>query len=79
MLQRLTAGWLFAIAVAATTVLFLAYVWNRFFSRQGLPRGLPWAGADGTCLSRAKSTWRSFFGLQEVIQNGYYTVGDYFR
>ena len=74
MLQRLTAGWLFAIAFATTAVASLAYIWCRFFSRQGLPRNLPWAGADGTYLSRAKSTWRSFFGLREVIQDGYYTV-----
>lgn len=75
MLQHLAAGWIVVIALAAGAAFSLAYVWERFFSLQGLPLSLPWAGAEGGVLSRARSTWRSFFGLRGIIQDGYYKVG----
>jgi cytochrome P450 len=75
MLQHLAASWLVAIALAAAALFSLVYVWKRFFSLQGLPKSLPWAGAERSPLSRARSTWRSFFGLRGIIQDGYYKVG----
>ena len=76
MLQRLAAAWLGVIAYAVAAAFFVAYVWQRFFSRQGLPKGLPWAGAEKGALSRANAIRRSFFGLRAIIQDGYDRVSD---
>jgi len=53
---------------------FASWTWQRFFSYQGLPKSLPWAGANGSILSRGLSAKRSFFGLKDLIQDGYYKV-----
>ncbi|QDS76922.1 hypothetical protein FKW77_004422 [Venturia effusa] len=54
------------------TIFFISYIWDRFFSLQGLPKRLPWAGASSNAISRAKAVRRSWFGLRELIQDGYY-------
>ncbi|KAK3312068.1 cytochrome P450 [Apodospora peruviana] len=59
--------------LAFTWVIFITrYVWCRFFSYQGIPTSIPWIGApDGSPFSRAKSALKSFFGLREMLLNGY--------
>jgi hypothetical protein len=74
MLQYLAAAWFVVFAYAAT--LFVTYVWQRFFSRQGLPESIPWADAEQGALSRAIATTKSFFGLREIIQDGYHRVSN---
>lgn len=63
--------WLSA-GLAALSILH--YIWHRFFSLQGLPGTIPWAGAEQGILSRAKVTWQSFFGMRELIEHGYQKV-----
>ena len=75
MLQHLTAA-CFVIIVYTAAANTCFYVWQRFFSRQGLPESLPWAGAGNGVLSRATATRKSFFGLKEIIQDGYDRVSD---
>jgi hypothetical protein len=53
---------------------FVNYIWARFFSLQGLPSNLPWAGARNRPISRANTIRRSLFGLREIIEDGYYKV-----
>jgi len=62
-----------AIALAVLWILgSLRYVWWRAFSRQGLPKSLPWVGAsDGGIRSRAKASLRSFLGLRQLLLDGY--------
>jgi hypothetical protein len=76
MLQYLAAAWFVVIAYTAAAASLLAYVWQRFFSRQGLPESLHWAGAENGFLSRATATRKSFFGLRAIIQDGYDKVID---
>lgn len=76
MLQSFSATWFVIIAYTAFTACFVFYVWQRFFSRQGLPESLPWAGAEKAALSRVTATRKSFFGLREIIQDGYDRVSD---
>jgi hypothetical protein len=76
MLQQLTAGGIVVVSLAAALAFAISYIWHRFFSSRGLPETLPWAGADGGYLSRARSTWKSFFGLREIIEDGYYRVSN---
>jgi cytochrome P450 len=54
--------------------LLVNYIWARFFSLQGLPSNLPWAGARNSPISRANTIRRSLFGLREIIEDGYYQV-----
>jgi hypothetical protein len=63
------------LSLIFTIVFCLSYIWDRFFSLQGLPDHLPWAGASSGAISRAKAVRRSWFGLREMIQDGYYKVG----
>lgn len=56
-------------------VFCLSYIWDRFFSLKGVPHQLPWAGASSGAISRAKAVRRSWFGLRDMIQDGYYKVG----
>ncbi|TLD31901.1 cytochrome P450 [Venturia nashicola] len=51
---------------------FVTYIWDRFFSLRGLPKNLPWVGASSSAVSRAEAVRRSWFGLRDLIQNGYY-------
>ena len=76
MLRHLAAAWFVIIVYTAAATCFIAYVWQRFFSRQGLPESLPWAGAGNGVLARATATRKSFFGLKEIIQDGYDRVSD---
>jgi len=70
MLQNISLNvWVLLIALSALT-----YIWRRFFSLHGLPSAIPWAGANAAALSRARATKNSFFGLKDLIQDGYYRV-----
>lgn len=64
---------------AGIVLFFLYFVWDKFFSRQGLPDTLPWAGAERGAFSRAKATCQSLFGMRNLIQEGYYKVGEALR
>ena len=59
-------------AVVAASSLF--YICNRSFSLMGTPPGIPWAGNGQDVLSRARTTFRSVFGMRELIEEGYYKV-----
>lgn len=72
MLFNIEVIWLLSIFVI---LFFTSYIWDRFFSLQGLPKHLPWAGASSNAISRAKAVRRSWFGLRDLIQDGYYKVG----
>ena len=51
------------------------YVWWRFCSYQGLPSHFAFAGApDSGILSRLRSSRKSFFGLRELLWDGYQQV-----
>ncbi|KAF2672428.1 cytochrome P450 [Microthyrium microscopicum] len=54
------------------TVFWAAWIYQRFFSRRGLPKDLPWADGSTSPWSVAKLHVRTFFGLKPIIQNGYY-------
>lgn len=70
---RLVRFWL---ALSATIpVYFFYYVWQRFFSLQGLPNKFPWAGSGRGALARGKASQQSFFGLRELLIDGYNKVG----
>lgn len=71
MLSNIQVFSLFSIFVI---LFFISYIWNRFFSLAGLPTHLPWAGASSSAISRAKAVGRSWFGLRDMIQEGYYKV-----
>ncbi|KAK5658001.1 hypothetical protein OQA88_2555 [Cercophora sp. LCS_1] len=48
------------------------YFWWRAFSRQGIPRSLPWVGGPGGGLIfRAKVSFRSLLGLRQMLLDGY--------
>jgi hypothetical protein len=47
------------------------------FSSGGIPKSIPWTGTEGAengPLSRARATLQSFFGMRELIQEGYNKV-----
>lgn len=49
----------------------------RLGSDHGLPSNLPWAGVPnghGGRLARARATLRSFFGMKELLDEGYEKV-----
>jgi hypothetical protein len=71
MLSNIGLAWALLIAII---IFCVHYFWDRFFSLQGLPDNLPWAGAGVGAISRAKAIRRSWFGLREMIQDGYYKV-----
>jgi hypothetical protein len=71
MLSHLGLAWCLTLIGFAY---FLTYIWDRFFSLQGLPSNLPWAGTSNGPISRANTIRRSLFGLREIIQDGYYKV-----
>jgi hypothetical protein len=55
----------------------LLHTWQKVFSLGGVPKSIPWAGtkdAGNGPLSRARATLRSFFGMRELIQEGYNKV-----
>ena len=63
------------LILAASWLLYcFYYVWWRFFSHQGIPRHIPWAGSDGTWLSRGRSSRQSVFGLRDLLWDGYQRV-----
>lgn len=47
------------------------YAWNRFFSLQGLPNKLPWAGAGYGLLRRGKASIQSIVDLRGLLKDGY--------
>ncbi|KAK3937971.1 cytochrome P450 [Diplogelasinospora grovesii] len=55
----------------AWLIFALRYVWWRLFSYQGIPKHLPWAGSNGGLFSRARASYKSFFGLRELLLKGY--------
>lgn len=69
-------GWYTSsLIVCAVSLSLLAFVWQRFCSLQGLPASLPWAGAEHRgALARANASRRSFFGMRQLIENGYSKV-----
>jgi hypothetical protein len=71
MLSHIALAWCLTLIGFAC---FLNYIWDRFFSIQGLPSNLPWAGAGDGPISRANTVLHSLFGLREIIQDGYYKV-----
>ena len=63
------------LAVVVWALGSLRYVWWRAFSRQGMPRSLPWAGAPEEGLfPRARANLRSLLGLRQVLLDGYNDV-----
>jgi hypothetical protein len=50
------------------------YAWQRFFCLQGLPHGLPWAGAGYGFLRRGKASLQSLVGLRGLLKDGYEKV-----
>jgi TM2 domain-containing membrane protein YozV len=72
MLLNIEAVWLLPIFIL---VFCISYIWDRFFSLQGLPYQLLWAGASSGAITQAKAVRRSWFGLRDMIQDGYYKVG----
>lgn len=52
----------------------LFYLYQRLCSRHGLPPAIPWVGTNGGAWSRMRATKRSFFGLREMIMEGYNMV-----
>lgn len=72
MLSNIEVIWLLSIFIVFFSI---SYVWDRLFSLRGLPKNLPWAGASSSAISRAGAVRRSWFGLRDLIQDGYYKVG----
>ncbi|KAK7968923.1 hypothetical protein PG988_007996 [Apiospora saccharicola] len=69
------------IAIASATILavalpliVLANIVRRLFSRASLPPSLPWVGTGPHSgpLSRARANLKSFFGLKQMLDEGYY-------
>ena len=58
--------------VAVSLVLF--YIHSRLFSKASLPDGLPWVGAEGHALSRARAMLLSIVKTRQFLEEGYYKV-----
>jgi len=55
----------------------LLHTWQKVLSLGGIPKTIPWVGTEGTGngpISRARATLQSFFGMRELIQEGYNKV-----
>jgi len=75
--QLSTTTILFCSLVLAFACCCLSHTWQKVISSGGIPKSIPWAGTEGAGngpLSRARATLRSFFGMRELIQEGYNKV-----
>jgi hypothetical protein len=54
--------------------LVLSYIHSRLFSQASLPDGLPWIGAEGHALSRARAMLLSIIKTRQFLEEGYYKV-----
>src|SRR5436305_8344874 len=66
------------ISIWPLVLLFICYfgyhIWRKVFSLQGLPQSIPWLGNGNGVFARGRTTLRSFFGMRELIQEGYEKV-----
>ncbi|KAH0564835.1 hypothetical protein GP486_001771 [Trichoglossum hirsutum] len=60
---------LFGLVVVS---LVLSHIHSRLFSRASLPDELPWVGAKGSALSRAKAVLLSVVKTRQYLEEGYY-------
>ena len=58
----------------AVVSLVLSYIHSRLFSQASLPDGLPWIGAEGHALSRARAMLLSIVKTRQLLEEGYYKV-----
>ena len=49
----------------------LYWIWQRFFSYQGLPPQIPWVGFGQNTLARGKTSLHSNFSLRTFVIEGY--------
>ncbi|KAI9172702.1 Cytochrome P452 monooxygenase [Paramyrothecium foliicola] len=62
------------LSLAITTAIYnFYYVWWRFYSYQGIPSHVAWAGVKGGFgfFSRGKASLNSIFGLRDILWDGY--------
>ena len=64
------------VSMVAIPAIILGNFIRRLCSDASLPKNLPWAGVgpDGGPVSRARANLRSFFGMKELLDEGYTRV-----
>jgi hypothetical protein len=63
-----------AVFLCALIAFMLPWLYQRFFSRHGLPTEIPWADGCTSAMSIIRLHIRSLFSLKRSIETGYHTA-----